>query len=44
MKQQHPASNDQEARRAHARRTALWVGGVALAIYVIAILQVVLKR
>ncbi len=38
------ASNDQQARRAHARRTALWIGAVALGIYVIAILQVVLKR
>ena len=38
------ASNDQEARLAHARRTALYVGGVALAIYLISILEVVFKR
>lgn len=38
------ANDDQAAGRAHARRTALIVGGVALAIYLVAILQVVLKR
>ena len=43
MKHQH-ANEDQVAGRARARRTALVVGLVAIAIYLIAIGEVVLRR
>jgi hypothetical protein len=43
MNQQH-APFDPSARRAHARRTALIVGLVAIAIYLLAIGEVVLSK
>ncbi|MFC5490902.1 hypothetical protein [Dokdonella soli] len=41
---EHSASNDQNAHRAIARRTAWVVGGIALVIYLVSILEVVLRR
>ncbi|HEY0179354.1 MAG TPA: hypothetical protein VGC30_06955 [Dokdonella sp.] len=40
----HTAKRDSTTRRSAARRTAAIVGGVAIAIYLISILEVVLKR
>lgn len=42
--QQNDDNDNQAARRAHARRTALIVGAVAVAIYVLAIVETALIK
>ena len=44
MQQQGNDNNEQATRRAHARRTALIVAAVAVAIYVIAIVETALAK
>jgi hypothetical protein len=40
----HPIANDFEARRAAAKRTALIVGAIAVALFVLSIVEVVLSK